>query len=136
MCRLRRLKPTHNIHLAGYANSDRSPESIARSLDVNLTASMKLILGAMDAVMLGALTGIGGGMIRDVLTAQIKAYEIQGGIAIRNSCIIPDRCTSTAAKIRNLRPSASTSCRNRPVSAPYAARESGKRPRTGVSESA
>ncbi|NLD55661.1 MAG: NAD-dependent epimerase/dehydratase family protein [Burkholderiaceae bacterium] len=47
---LRRLKPTHIIHLAGYANSDRSPESIARSLDVNLTASMKLILGSMDAV--------------------------------------------------------------------------------------
>jgi UDP-glucose 4-epimerase len=47
---LRRLKPTHIIHLAGFANSDRSPESIARSLDVNLVASMKLILGAMDAV--------------------------------------------------------------------------------------
>jgi UDP-glucose 4-epimerase len=47
---LRRLKPTHIIHLAGFANSDRSVESIARSLDVNLTASMKLILGAMDAV--------------------------------------------------------------------------------------
>jgi UDP-glucose 4-epimerase len=47
---LRRLKPTHVIHLAGFANSDRSVESIAKSLDVNLTASMKLILGAMDAV--------------------------------------------------------------------------------------
>ena len=47
---LRRLKPTHIIHLAGFANSDRSVDSIARSLDVNLTASMKLILGAMDAI--------------------------------------------------------------------------------------
>jgi len=47
---LRRLKPTHIIHLAGFANSDRSIDSIARSLDVNLTASMKLILGAMDSV--------------------------------------------------------------------------------------
>ena len=47
---LRRLKPTHIIHLAGFANSDRSVDSIARSLDVNLTASMKLILGAMDSV--------------------------------------------------------------------------------------
>ena len=47
---LRRLKPTHIIHLAGFANSDRSVESIARSLDVNLTAIMKLILGAMDSV--------------------------------------------------------------------------------------
>lgn len=47
---LRRLKPTHIVHLAGFANSDRSTESIARSLDVNLNASMKLILGAMDAV--------------------------------------------------------------------------------------
>ena len=47
---LRRLKPTHVIHLAGYANSDRSVESIAKSLEVNLTASMKLILGAMDAL--------------------------------------------------------------------------------------
>ena len=47
---LRRLKPTHIVHLAGFANSDRSVDSISRSLDVNLTASMKLILGAMDAV--------------------------------------------------------------------------------------
>jgi UDP-glucose 4-epimerase len=47
---LRRLKPTHIIHLAGFANSDRSVESLARSLDVNLTASMKLMLGALDAV--------------------------------------------------------------------------------------
>jgi UDP-glucose 4-epimerase len=47
---LRRLNPTHVIHLAGFANSDRSVDSISRSLDVNLTASMKLILGAMDAV--------------------------------------------------------------------------------------
>ena len=47
---LRRLKPTHIIHLAGFANSDRSVDSIARSLDVNLTASMKLILVAMDSV--------------------------------------------------------------------------------------
>ena len=47
---LRRLRPTHIIHLAGFANSDRSVESIARSLEVNLTASMKLILGAMEAV--------------------------------------------------------------------------------------
>ena len=47
---LRRLKPTHIIHLAGFASSDRSVDSIARSLEVNLTASMKLILGAMDSV--------------------------------------------------------------------------------------
>lgn len=47
---LRRLKPSHIIHLAGFANSDRSVESIARSLDVNLTASMKLVLGAMESV--------------------------------------------------------------------------------------
>lgn len=47
---LRRLKPTHIIHLAGFANSDRSVESISRSLEVNLTASMKLILGAMESV--------------------------------------------------------------------------------------
>ncbi len=47
---LRRLRPTHIIHLAGFANSDRSVDSIARSLEVNLTASMKLILGAMEAV--------------------------------------------------------------------------------------
>jgi nucleoside-diphosphate-sugar epimerase len=47
---LRRLQPTHVIHLAGFANGDRSVDAIARSLDVNLTASMKLILGAMDSV--------------------------------------------------------------------------------------
>jgi UDP-glucose 4-epimerase len=47
---LRRLSPTHIIHLAGFANSDRSVESISRSLEVNLTASMKLILGAMDSI--------------------------------------------------------------------------------------
>jgi len=47
---LRRLRPTHVVHLAGFANSDRSVASIARSLDVNLTASMNLILGAMDSV--------------------------------------------------------------------------------------
>jgi nucleoside-diphosphate-sugar epimerase len=47
---LRRLQPTHVVHLAGFASGDRSVDSIARSLDVNLTASMKLILGAMDSV--------------------------------------------------------------------------------------
>jgi len=47
---LRRLKPTHVIHLAGFASSDRSVDSISRSLEVNLTASMKLILGAMESV--------------------------------------------------------------------------------------
>ena len=47
---LRRLGPTHVIHLAGFANSDRSVDSLTRSLDVNLTAGMKLVLGAMDAI--------------------------------------------------------------------------------------
>lgn len=47
---LRRLKPSHVVHLAGFANTDRSLDSIARSLDVNLTASMKLILGAMESI--------------------------------------------------------------------------------------
>ncbi|MGE0801979.1 MAG: NAD-dependent epimerase/dehydratase family protein, partial [Lautropia sp.] len=47
---LRRLKPTHVIHLAGYANSDRSVAALSRSLDINLTAGMKLMLGALDAV--------------------------------------------------------------------------------------
>jgi UDP-glucose 4-epimerase len=47
---LRSLKPTHVIHLAGFANSDRSVDSISRSLEVNLTTSMKLILGAMEAI--------------------------------------------------------------------------------------
>lgn len=47
---LRRLRPTHIIHLAGFANSDRSVEAISRSLDVNLIASVHFVLGAMDAV--------------------------------------------------------------------------------------
>ncbi len=47
---LRRLKPTHVIHLAGYANSDRSVAAISRSLDINLLSGMNFILGAMDAV--------------------------------------------------------------------------------------
>lgn len=47
---LRRLKPTHVIHLAGYANSDRSVEAIGRSLDINLVSGMNFVLGALDAV--------------------------------------------------------------------------------------
>jgi nucleoside-diphosphate-sugar epimerase len=47
---LRRIQPTHVVHLAGFASGDRSVDAIARSLDVNLGASMKLILGAMDSV--------------------------------------------------------------------------------------
>lgn len=47
---LRRLAPTHVVHLAGFANGDRSVEAIARSLDMNLLAGMNFILGAMEAV--------------------------------------------------------------------------------------
>ncbi|MGE0315666.1 MAG: NAD-dependent epimerase/dehydratase family protein [Lautropia sp.] len=47
---LRRLQPTHIVHLAGFANSDRSVEAISRSLDVNLIAGVHFVLGAMDAV--------------------------------------------------------------------------------------
>lgn len=47
---LRRLQPTHVIHLAGFANSDRSVAAITRSLDINLLSGMNFILGAMDAV--------------------------------------------------------------------------------------
>ena len=47
---LRRLRPTHAIHLAGFASSDRSVASISRSLDINLVSSMNFVLGAMDAV--------------------------------------------------------------------------------------
>ncbi len=47
---LRRLQPTHIVHLAGFANSDRSVEAISRSLDVNLFAGVHFVLGAMDAV--------------------------------------------------------------------------------------
>ncbi len=47
---LRRLQPTHVIHLAGFANSDRSVAAISRSLDINLLSGMNFILGAMDAV--------------------------------------------------------------------------------------
>lgn len=47
---LRRLRPTHVVHLAGFANSDRSVAAITRSLDVNLVSSMNFVLGALDAV--------------------------------------------------------------------------------------
>lgn len=47
---LRRLRPTHVIHLAGFANSDRSVSAIGRSLDINLVSGMNFILGALDAV--------------------------------------------------------------------------------------
>ena len=47
---LRRLRPTHIVHLAGYANSDRSVAAITRSLEINLVSSMNFVLGAMDAV--------------------------------------------------------------------------------------
>jgi nucleoside-diphosphate-sugar epimerase len=47
---LRRLKPTHVIHLAGFANSDRSVSAISRSLDINLLSGMNFILAAMEAV--------------------------------------------------------------------------------------
>ena len=38
------------IHLAGFANSDRSVSAIGRSLDINLVSGMNFILGALDAV--------------------------------------------------------------------------------------
>ncbi len=46
---LQSIGATHLMHLAGYANSDRSIDSIARSLDVNLVAGMRTVLGALDA---------------------------------------------------------------------------------------
>ncbi|MDO5057935.1 MAG: NAD-dependent epimerase/dehydratase family protein, partial [Lautropia sp.] len=42
------LQPTALIHLAGYANTDRSIASIAQALQINVGASINLILGAMD----------------------------------------------------------------------------------------
>lgn len=47
---LRRLRPTHVIHLAGFASSDRSVSAIGRSLDINLVSGMNFVLGALDAV--------------------------------------------------------------------------------------
>lgn len=44
------LQPTHLVHLAGYANTDRSIASIAQALQINVGASINLILGAMDRV--------------------------------------------------------------------------------------
>lgn len=42
------IQPTQLIHLAGYANTERSIASIAQALQFNLNASINLILGAMD----------------------------------------------------------------------------------------
>lgn len=47
---LHALQPTQIVHLAGYANTDRSVASIARSLSINLDATSNLVLGAMDRV--------------------------------------------------------------------------------------
>lgn len=47
---LHQLQPTQLIHLAGYANTDRSIASIANALQINVGASINLILGAMDKV--------------------------------------------------------------------------------------
>ena len=44
------LRPDHVIHLAGYANTDRSVASIVQALQVNLVGSINLVLGAMDRV--------------------------------------------------------------------------------------
>ncbi len=47
---LHQIQPTQLIHLAGYANTERSIASVAHSLQINLGATVNLILGAMDRV--------------------------------------------------------------------------------------
>ena len=47
---LKRVGATQIIHLAGFANADRSVDSISRSLEINLVAGMHTVLGAMDTV--------------------------------------------------------------------------------------
>lgn len=45
---LQDIRPTQLIHLAGYANTERSVASIARALAINVQVSVNLLLGAMD----------------------------------------------------------------------------------------
>lgn len=47
---LQDIRPTQLIHLAGYANTERSVASIARALEINVRLSMNLLMGAMDKV--------------------------------------------------------------------------------------
>ncbi|MDO4906110.1 MAG: NAD(P)-dependent oxidoreductase [Lautropia sp.] len=44
------VQPTQLIHLAGYANTDRSLASVTHALQINLGATINLIMGAMDKV--------------------------------------------------------------------------------------